>query len=125
GKLLAMPLYTDVGILYYRKDLLEKYNRPVPSSWQEMTDTAAYIQEQERAEGHKDMWGYVWQGKAYEGLTCNALEWISSFGGGQIVDPDGSITAGNEEAEKAVELAASWIGTITPQGVLNYSEEEA
>lgn len=125
GKLLALPLYTDVGVLYYRKDLLEKYGRAVPVTWQEMTDTARYVQTREREAGNRDMWGYVWQGKAYEGLTCNALEWISSSGGGQIVDEDGTVTADSPEAIAALSLAASWIGTITPQGVLNYAEEEA
>jgi trehalose/maltose transport system substrate-binding protein len=71
------------------------------------------------------MWGFVFQGKAYEGLTCDALEWVTSFGGGSIVDPDGKVTIDNPDAAAAVEQAASWIGTISPQGVLNYEEEEA
>ncbi|MCH2547370.1 MAG: ABC transporter substrate-binding protein [Alphaproteobacteria bacterium] len=125
GQLLALPLYTDVGILYYRKDLLEKYDRTPPKTWQELTVTAQYIQDAERAEGKPDMWGYVWQGKAYEGLTCNALEWVSSSGGGSLVQADGTITVANDEAAEAINRAASWIGTITPQGVLNYSEEES
>lgn len=125
GQLLAMPLYTDVGILYYRKDLLSKYDRDVPSSWQELTETAQVVQAGERAAGMADMWGYVWQGKAYEGLTCNALEWVNSNGGGSLVKPDGTITVANPEAAEAINRAASWVGTITPKGVLNYSEEEA
>jgi trehalose/maltose transport system substrate-binding protein len=71
------------------------------------------------------LWGYVWQGNAYEGLTCNALEWIKSTGGGQIVEPDGTISVNNPEAVKALEMAAGWVGTISPTGVLAYSEEEA
>ena len=71
------------------------------------------------------MLGFVFQAKAYEGLTCNALEWIDSFGGGQIVAEDGSITINNEQAAAALELAASWIGDIAPEGVLNYAEEES
>lgn len=125
GKLLALPLYTDVGILYYRKDLLEKYNRDVPETWTQLTETATYIQQQERDAGKRDMWGYVWQGKAYEGLTCNAMEWVSSNGGGQIIAADGEVTISNAEAVEAINRAAGWIGTITPQGVLNYAEEEA
>jgi trehalose/maltose transport system substrate-binding protein len=125
GKLVAMPWFTDAGILYYRKDLLEKHKEKVPTTWQELTATAKKIQDAERKAGNKDMWGYVFQGKAYEGLTCNALEWIASFGGGAIVDAEGKITIDNPDAVAALELAASWIGTIAPQGALNYQEEEA
>ena len=71
------------------------------------------------------MWGFVYQGKAYEGLTCDALEWVDSFGGGQIVDADGKITINNPKAADALTWAASTVGTIAPEGVLNYSEEEA
>ena len=125
GRLVAMPWYTDAGLLYYRTDLLEKYERPVPNTWQALTDTAAHIQEQERAAGNDLLWGYVFQGKAYEGLTCNALEWVASQGGGTVVADDGDITIDNPAAVEAVNLAGTWVGEITPEGVLNYAEEEA
>lgn len=125
GKLVALPLFTDAPALYYRKDLLEKYGAAVPRTWAELTQTATRIQEGERAAGHADLWGFVWQGNAYEGLTCNALEWIKSFGGGQIVESDGAISVNNEQAVAAIDLAASWIGTISPEGVLAYQEEES
>jgi trehalose/maltose transport system substrate-binding protein len=71
------------------------------------------------------MWGFVWQGKAYEGLTCDALEWVTSFNGGTIVDADGKVTINNPNAVAAIDQAAGWVKTITPEGVLNYAEEEA
>ena len=125
GKLVALPIFTDAPALYYRRDLLEKHGASVPTTWEELTATAQMIQDAERAEGNADIWGFVWQGNAYEGLTCNALEWIKSFGGGQIVEPDGTISVNNAEAAAALELAASWVGTISPDGVLAYQEEEA
>lgn len=125
GELKAMPWFTDAGVLYYRTDLLEKYGRDVPATWQELTETAQIIQDGERAEGNDQMWGFVWQGRAYEGLTCDALEWVDSFGGGEIVDAEGNITINNPQAIEAIDLAASWVGTISPEGVLNYAEEEA
>ncbi len=125
GKLVALPLFTDAPALYYRTDLLEKHGREVPTTWAELTETAQFIQDAERAEGNAEMWGFVWQGNAYEGLTVNALEWIKSYGGGQIVEPDGTISINNPQAAAALERAAGWVGTISPEGVLAYGEEEA
>jgi trehalose/maltose transport system substrate-binding protein len=125
GKLVAIPYFTDAGLLYYRKDLLDKYHKPVPATWQEMAATAREIQDGERAAGNKDMWGFVWQGRASESLTCSALELIDSAGGGSIVDSSGKITINNPAAVKAVDLAASWINTISPPGTPTYGEEEA
>lgn len=125
GKLVAMPLFTDAPALYYRKDLLEKHGASVPKTWEELTATAKKIQEAERAAGSKDLWGFVWQGNAYEGLTCDALEWVKSFGGGQIVEADGTISINNPKAAAAVDLAKSWVNTISPPGVLSYGEEES
>ncbi len=125
GKLVAMPWFTDAGLLYYRKDLLEKDNAKVPETWQELTATARKIQDAERKAGNDKMWGFVWQGRAYEGLTCNALEWVASYDGGTIVDPAGKVTINNPGAIAALKTAAGWVGTITPKGVLNYTEEEA
>lgn len=124
GRLLAMPWYTDAGLLYYRKDLLAKYKLPVPTTWEELTTTAARVQSGERAKGDNDFHGYVFQGKAYEGLSCNALEWVSGSGGGTVVNAEGQITINNAQAAQALNRAAGWIGTISPVGVLNYEEEE-
>ncbi len=125
GRLVAMPLYLDAGMMYYRKDLLDKYNKPIPATWPELTATAKAIVDAERAAGNQRLWGLVFQGRAYEGLTCTALEWIDAYGGGTIVDADGKITVNNPAAVQALKEAAGWIGTITPEGALNYAEEES
>jgi len=124
-RLVAMPWFTDAGVLYYREDLLEKHGHEVPTTWQALTDTARDIQNAEREAGNDRMQGFVFQGRAYEGLTVNALEWVASFGGGTVVDNEGEVTINNERAAQALDLAASWIGDISPEGVLNYTEEEA
>ncbi|KAB0567722.1 ABC transporter substrate-binding protein [Brucella pituitosa] len=125
GKLVALPFYTDAPALFYRKDLLEKYGKAVPKTWDEMTTTAKEIMDKERADGKADLWGFVFQGNAYEGLTCNALEWVKSSGGGQIVEADGTISVNNEQAVAALDRAKGWINSISPQGVLAYQEEES
>lgn len=125
GKLVALPIFTDAPALYYRKDLLDKYGKTPPKTWAELTETAQFIQDAERKEGKTNLWGFVWQGNAYEGLTADALEWIKSYGGGQIVEPDGTISVNNPNAIAALEMAKSWVGTISPEGVLAYQEEES
>jgi len=124
GKLLGMPWFTDAGLLFYRKDLLEKYGLKAPNTWDELAAAAKKIQDGERASS-PDFQGFVFQAKAYEGLTCDALEWVHSYGGGEIVDKAGNITINNPQAAKALDTAASWIGTIAPGGVLNYGEEDS
>ncbi len=125
GKLVAVPWFVDAGLLYYREDLLKKYGKQVPATWGELADTAKAIVAAEAKGGNAKLQGYVWQGRAYEGLTCNALEWIASFGGGSIVDEKGKVTVDNPQAAKAIEAARSWIGTISPKGVLSYADEES
>ena len=126
GKLVSIPWFTDAGILYYRTDLLEKYGyKEPPKTWEELTEMAKKIQDGERKEGKKDFQGFVFQGKASESVTCNALEWIYSFGGGSIIEPDKKVTINNPNAIKALQTAKSWVGAISPPGVVTYSEEEA
>lgn len=125
GELKAMPWYTDAGVLYYRADLLEKHGHDVPETWTDLTETARAVMAAERAEGADGMWGFVYQGRAYEGLTCNALEWIDAFGADPIVTAEGEIAVNDPRAVEALRLAASWVDDIAPPGVLNYAEEEA
>ncbi len=126
GALVGIPWFTDAGLLYYRTDLLEKYGYDgPPETWDDLTEMAQTIQDGERAEGNDEFWGFVWQGNAYEGLTCDALEWQYSESGTRIVSPEGEIEVNNELTIAAFERAASWVGTISPEGVTGYAEEDA
>jgi trehalose/maltose transport system substrate-binding protein len=125
GRLVGMPAFTDAGLLYYRADLLEAYGFDgPPETWAELEEMARTIVEGESAD-NPDFTGFVWQGQAYEGLTCNALEWIASFGGGTIVSQEGQIEVFNDQAIAALETAAGWVGTISPQAVTGFQEEDA
>ena len=124
GKTVAVPWFVDAPFLYYRKDLLTKYNLEVPETWMDLTKDAYKIQQGERNAGNKDFVGYLWQGALYEGLTCCALELISSNGGGVIINPDKVITVDNPKAISAITMASRWIGTISPKGVLSMTEEK-
>lgn len=126
GRLVAVPWFLDAGLLYYRTDLLQKYGFTTPpKTWDELTHMAQTIQDGERAAGNTDLWGFVWQGDAYEGLTCDALEWVYSNGGGTIIDRDKNVTINNANAIAAIERAASWVGSISPPGVTAFYEEDA
>ena len=126
GRLVSLSYFVDVGLLYFRRDLLRKYGyeRP-PATWDALEEAAARIQAGERAAGKKDFWGFVWQGAAYEGLTCNALEWQVSHGGGRMIELHKTITVNNPRTRAAFERAARWVGTISPPGVVAYREEDA
>jgi trehalose/maltose transport system substrate-binding protein len=125
GKLIAMPWFSDYGIFYYRTDLLKKYGyKAPPTTWAQLGAMAKKIQDGERAAGNSNFYGFVYQGNAYDGLTCDALEWIASSGGGQFID-GGKVTINNPKAAAILNLQRSWVGTIVPRGVTTYTEPES
>jgi trehalose/maltose transport system substrate-binding protein len=124
GKLVAMPWFGDFGILYYRKDLLRKYGYSgPPKTWAQLGAMAQKIQDGERS-SNSNFYGFVYQGNAYEGLTCDSLEWLASSGGGQFID-GGKVTINNPRAAAILNLQRSWVGKITPRGVTTYQEGES
>jgi trehalose/maltose transport system substrate-binding protein len=126
NKLVAMPYHANIGILFYRTDLLHKYGyREPPKTWDELEKMAARIQNGERAKGDRDFWGFVWPGAASEGLTCVALEWQVADGGGRIIEADKKVSVNNPESIHAWERAAHWVGWISPPSVLLYQEWDA
>jgi len=125
GKLVAIPFFTDAGLLYYRTDLLEKYGfKNPPNTWSELTQMAQTIQAGERS-NDKDFYGFLFQGSAYEGLTCNGLEWLASSGAGNIVESDGKVSINNPQTKSVLAMVKGWVGTISPKGVTTYQEEES
>jgi len=83
---------------------------------------AKKIQDGERG-SNPNFTGFVFQGNAYEGLTCNALEWIASAGGGHIID-NGKVTIDNAKARTVLDAMRAQIGKVTPQGVTTYQEDQ-
>jgi trehalose/maltose transport system substrate-binding protein len=124
GRLVAMPWFTDGGVLYYRTDLLTKYKLAVPKTWTQLQNAAQVIQNGEQ-KTNKNFYGFVFQGNAYEGLTCDAIEWIYSYGGGTIVDGKGNVTVNNAKAAAALDFMAGMAKRVSPPAVTTYDEEKA
>jgi trehalose/maltose transport system substrate-binding protein len=122
GRLVAMPSAFDVEMLFYRGDLLRLYGYPrPPETWEQLEKMAARIEAGERAKGRKNFWGFLFAGARGEALTDCALEWQVPDGGGTILD-NSQVTVNNEQAIRSWERAARWIGSISPPGVVVYSE---
>jgi multiple sugar transport system substrate-binding protein len=116
--LYAVPWYIDAGLLYYRQDLLQKYALPVPKTWHELIRTAKTITSLE-----PDLYGFIWQGKQYEGLVCNALEYMWSNGGEVI--KDGKAALYSPQNIEALQFMRNLITEhkITPELVTTSIEE--
>jgi trehalose/maltose transport system substrate-binding protein len=126
GRVLAIPYRPHVNVLYYRTDLLTKYGYHLPpQTWSELEKMAFRIQEGERAAGDNSFWGFVWPGAADEGLTCLALEWQASEGGGTIIESNRTISVNNENAIRTWQRAAHWIGWISPPSVTAYEDVDS
>ncbi len=118
GKVYAIPWYIDTGLLYYRKDLLKKYSLSPPKTWQELIDIARYITSNEEG-----LYGFIWQGKQYEGLVCNVLEYF--WGNGGDVLKNGKVVINSPENIYALQFMRNLITKykITPPLVTTAIEE--
>lgn len=75
GALYRLPIRTDLGLLYYRRDLLDAAGFAPPETFDDLVRIARALQ------SPPDRWGFVWQGSQYEGLVCNYLEVLRGHGG--------------------------------------------
>jgi multiple sugar transport system substrate-binding protein len=115
GRLFAMPWLVDVGMLYWRTDLLAA----APSTFD---DLAASVRTQ-RDRGAVSQ-GFVWQGARYEGLVCVFLEYLSAFGG-QILDDRGAVVVDSSDAIRALTYMHQSIAEgVVPRAVLTWQEEQ-
>ena len=122
--LYALPVFLDIGLLYYRTDLLKKYSfdRP-PETWTELKNIAEKVQSEE-SDKNKTFSGYVWQGSQYEGLVCTFLEFAASNNGYfQIGD---SIFVDIPQNEEALNFMKDLIHkyNISPENTFTELKEE-
>ena len=109
GKLMALPYFADAQFLYYRKDLLEKYKRPVPKSWDDMIETARIIMDGEKA---PQLQGFSTAGSPIEGTVCTYL--VPLWGMGSDITKDGKLNINTPEARQPFQL----YGRMKQAGVL-------
>ena len=117
GHLYRWPLTADMGLLYYRTDLMEQ----PPVTPEELVLVSQSLQKDRKVD-----WGYVWQGRQYEGLSCVYLEMIDGFGGDWLQPNNNHIGL---DLDPGVQ-AAAWLQELIDQGVspnavTNYAEPEA
>lgn len=117
GHLYRWPLTADMGLLYYRTDLMEQ----PPETPEELVLVSQSLQKDRKVD-----WGYVWQGRQYEGLSCVYLEMIDGFGGDWLQPNNNHIGL---DLDPGVQ-AAAWLQELIDQGVspnavTNYAEPEA
>jgi multiple sugar transport system substrate-binding protein len=115
GKIYGVPWYTDAGLLYYRKDLLEKYNAKVPATWNDMVATAQRIVQ---AENNPQLSGFLFQGARIEALADFFFEILWS-NGGDILDGNGKVILDNGKGLEALNFMLDLIrkSKVTPPGV--------
>lgn len=113
GKLFAVPWLIDAGVLYYRKDLLRKYNRKVPETWQELVDTARYISQRE-----PEVFGFLWDGKEGKAHVTCTLEYLWSNGGAVLKGRE--VIIDSPECRYSLEFMRdlAWCYRITPKLVI-------
>lgn len=121
GRLYRLPYRTDAGMLYYRTDLLEEAGLEPPETFEDLLTASRTIQEAGGA-----TWGYVWQGRQYEGLAAMFVEVLAGSGGFWINPDTLEVGLDGPEAIEAINFLRSTIGDgVSPPGVTTYQEEEA
>jgi multiple sugar transport system substrate-binding protein len=105
GRVWGLPWNMNVGVLYYRTDLLRKYRLRPPRTWQELAEQAERIR---AGEGPDRLDGVLWQGKQYEGLVVNVLEHLWASGSALLDEHDRVLP----EPARAAEALAFMRGLI-------------
>lgn len=120
-KLFAMPFATDAPIMFYRKDFLAEAGVEVPTTWDEVK---AAIDAVRKLPGHEKIGGFGGQFAKYEGLTCNASEFINTFGGSFYNDSN-EVTINSPEAVAGLEfLVEGFKSGYIPTEALEWKEED-
>jgi multiple sugar transport system substrate-binding protein len=95
--------------------------RPPPRSFEDLERAALALQ------SPPQLWGFVWQGKQYEGLVCDYLEVLHGHGGFWVDPATLAVGLDRPEAVAALSFLVRCVRErpISPPGVTTYQEEES
>jgi multiple sugar transport system substrate-binding protein len=120
GKAWGVPWFTDAGMFYLRKDLLEEsgFSEP-PKTWDEMKEMAEKVR---RDAGTR--YGFVFQGSQDEGGVVDALEHVWNAGG-DVLDGQ-KVVIDSPEAAQGLTLRRSMIvDGVAPKATGDYTTQES
>lgn len=100
GQLYALPSFADAQFLYYRKDLLDKYNLKPPTTWDEAIQQAQTIL---KGENNPNLNGIGFMGNISEGTVCSFLLPIWAAGG-DVDDDSGKLTLTEAQAKNSLQF---------------------
>lgn len=115
GRIWGLPCHSNAGLLYYRTDVIET----PPTTWDELYEMA----EEHVGEGGTKF-GYVMQAAQYEGMVCNAIEFMASYGG-DIIDDDGNVVINNDGVKQGLEMMKKFVqAPFAPDNMTTFKEAE-
>jgi multiple sugar transport system substrate-binding protein len=123
GKLVAVPFSPQTHLLYYRKDLFQKYGVKPPETLEQMEAAAKRVREGALADGQKDLYGVVFRGKKAEAVTQLSY-YLYNFGGAWL-DEKRQPAIASPAAVKAIDFYGRMLRLYGPPGALNYGFPEA
>lgn len=119
-RLYRIPVRSDAGMLYYRKDLLEEAGFQPPETFEDLMKISKALQQQKKAN-----WGYVWQGRQYEGLVAMFVEVLEGFNGFWVNSDTLEVGLDRPETLNAIAFLKDTVKEgVSPPGVTTYQEEE-
>jgi len=119
--LYRLPFRSDIGLLYYRTDLLKQGGFQPPETFQDLLKISQALQKQGVIQ-----WGYLWQGREYEGLSAMFVEVLQGYGGFWINPANREVGLDRPEAIAAVQFLIRTVEErISPAAVVSYSEDES
>jgi multiple sugar transport system substrate-binding protein len=121
--LVSMPLYIDIGMMYYRKDIIDRLpdGAQVEEELQRSMSWPDFRRLRDRL-GLEGKQYYVFQADDYEGLVCNYLELVAGIDSGAVaVD---HIDLGSEAARAALRMMVDLVHAdgISPPSVTEFDE---
>ena len=120
GTLYGVPLYADALLLYYRKDLLEKYGFQPPETWDELSDQVQAIK---AGENNPNMAGYIFQAPKIEGVVCNFVNFQSGVGG--EIMKEGKIVLDSPKNREALRFMVGLVEKgIAPESVTTHNPND-